>query len=809
MMTRKRIKSLLLFAAVAIAIIVLPAAAKQIPSQLPDPDGKAPDTSKPVKVYILAGQSNMVGMGTISGAKCRYTGIYLSADPDAPKGPIGIYRVGNYKIDSLGVYLSADPKADTGATASVYKGACDLATDYEKMKPAKTETVALGVAQGALPTIAGPHTVVVRSFIDVPEFGNYTINPGYGGSAYNVMELDGREVYRKVLGGQAVKQDVSLEAGKRYPIKIIYFKGGSTAFWMSKMDLLGKGDLEIVTKRDKKFPNLIDDKGEWTVRNDVYFYEAELSFSGGWLTVPPRPGKTTIGSEVQFGHIMGYAHDEQVLIIKTSNGNRSLGFDYRPPSSGRTQPDNEWEGKSYRLMIEGVRKTLDNIKDIVPGYNGQGYEIAGFVWWQGHKDSFSEELIAEYEKNLVNLINDVRKEFKAPRMPAVIATVGFGGHNMADKFLKILEAQIAVGDPKKHPEFAGTVASVDTRDFWREVDESPMSQDYHYNRNAETYMLVGDALGRAMVKLLGGKAEALRQAARPKPVAQQASPEPAEQDEAAAKAALAPIIMDGIAPGYIANPRYNAALLSEAGGEKPNRVSQFLRGAMYGLINCYHAAGIHDYDWHTFGPELRDLEWDHLSFDPKETLPKEKGSRYRKVTMPEGMENWFAPGFDAARAGWKKGLPPFGQLDGKMEPLGTCERSICGCGEKPRTLWEKEVLLMRGAFDIPMLKEGHRYRIVVGGSAHVNSGEGYAIYVNGKLLAQSNVGVGIRQGGQPRGGHIYDDFRNEFKGGKVTIAATSFLRYNHPRITPYPPRGHITLWMEEQKIPPVNRAQSQ
>ena len=76
---------------------------------------------------------------------------------------------------------------------------------------------------------------------------------------------------------------------------------------------------------------------------------------------------------------------------------------------------------------------------------------------------------------------------------------------------------MAVGDPKKHPEFAGTVASVDTRDFWREVDESPTSQDYHYNRNAETYMLVGDALGRAMVGLLGGKAEPLPQAPRPKP----------------------------------------------------------------------------------------------------------------------------------------------------------------------------------------------------------------------------------------------------------------------------------------------------
>ena len=106
---------------------------------------------------------------------------------------------------------------------------------------------------------------------------------------------------------------------------------------------------------------------------------------------------------------------------------------------------------------------------------------------------------------------------------------------------------------------------------------------------------------------------------------------------------------------------------------------------------------------------------------------------------------------------------------------------------------------------MPPLREGHRYRIVVGGSAHVNAGEGYAIYVNGKLLAQSNAGVGKRQGAQPRGGHIYADFRDEFKGGKVTIAATSFLRYNHPRIKPYPPSGHFTLWMEEAKMPPVGK----
>ena len=174
------------------------------------------------------------------------------------------------------------------------------------------------------------------------------------------------------------------------------------------------------------------------------------------------------------------------------------------------------------------------------------------------------------------------------------------------------------------------------------------------------------------------------------------------------------------------------------------------------------------------------------------------------MTYPDGMEKWFAVDFDAKKAGWKSGLPPFGQLDGKLAPLSeSCKAQFCGCGVKPKTLWEKEVLLIRGTFDIPPLKKGCRYRIVVGGSAHVNAGEGFAIYVNGKLLAESKAGVGMRQGGQPRGGHIYNDFRGEFKGGKVTIAGTSFLRYNHPRKKPYPQRGHFTLWMQEQKIPPV------
>ncbi|MFT7640570.1 MAG: hypothetical protein ACI9G1_002313 [Pirellulaceae bacterium] len=495
------------------------------------------------------------------------------------------------------------------------------------------------------------------------------------------------------------------------------------------------------------------------------------------------------------------------MLIKTSQGNRSLGFDFRPPSSGRTDPDNDFESAEYKLMVEGVRKTLDNIDKVVPGYNGQGYEIAGFAWFQGHKDSGTDESIAEYEKHLVNLINDVRKEFKAPKLPVVVATVGFGGHNMSDKFLRILKAQMAVGDAKMHPEYTGTVASIDTRDFWREVDESPTNQDYHYNRNAETYVLIGDALGRAMVGLLGGKAEPLPQANRPSRVAQTQATEATEQEKAATQLALRPIILDGIASSYIANPRYNKSLLEEAASQRPQRANQFLRGAMYGLENCYRAVGIDEYDWRSFGPDLDKIKWNYLSFGPPETLAIEKGNRFRNVTYPAGMENWIAPEFDAIKAGWKKGLQPFGQLDGKLAPLSaTCTAPFCRCGVKPETLWDKEVLLIRGTIEIPPLKEGHRYRVVVGGAAHVNSGEGYALYANGKLLAQSTTGVAVRQGGQPRGGFIFDDVRDEFKGGKVTIAATSFLRYNHPRNGVQPPRGHFWLRIEEQKLPAVEGA---
>ena len=79
---------------------------------------------------------------------------------------------------------------------------------------------------------------------------------------------------------------------------------------------------------------------------------------------------------------------------------------------------------------------------------------------------------------------------------------------MKGNYLQILKAQMAVsGEKGKYPEFAGNVLSVDTRDFWRSKEASPnQRQGHHYFRNAETYMLVGDALGRGMVRLMDANA---------------------------------------------------------------------------------------------------------------------------------------------------------------------------------------------------------------------------------------------------------------------------------------------------------------
>lgn len=83
-------------------------------------------------------------------------------------------------------------------------------------------------------------------------------------------------------------------------------------------------------------------------------------------------------------------------------------------------------GYYYRTMLVEVSDTLNNLKEYFPAYEGQGYEISGFVWFQGWNDIINPIATAEYAENMANFIRDVRKDLKALKMAFVIGQLGVG-----------------------------------------------------------------------------------------------------------------------------------------------------------------------------------------------------------------------------------------------------------------------------------------------------------------------------------------------------------------------------------------------
>ena len=282
------------------------------------------------------------------------------------------------------------------------------------------------------------------------------------------------------------------------PVKVFILAGQSNMEGQGKIKMdarrnEGKGSLEYLVKNPataKCYKHLVDNSGQWVVRDDVWIWY--LGRKGG-LTVGYGARNDRIGPELQFGHVVGDYFDNQVLLIKTAWGGKSLAKDFRPPSSGGEV------GPYYTEMIKHVKDVLENLKKHFPDYDGRGYEISGFAWHQGWNDGCNLVHTEQYEENLANLIRDIRREFGIEDLPFVIANSGFGGRQQkVSRRLKVMEAQAA---PSRYKEFKGTVTCVETRVFFRPPEVSPSGQGYHWNQNAETYFLIGNGMGEAMRKL--------------------------------------------------------------------------------------------------------------------------------------------------------------------------------------------------------------------------------------------------------------------------------------------------------------------
>ncbi|MFN8742847.1 MAG: sialate O-acetylesterase [Pirellula sp.] len=324
-----------------------------------------------------------------------------------------------------------------------------------------------------------------------------------------------------------------LPANQTKPVKVYVMLGQSNMLGFGRVEPKDtKGTLEYLVHTKGMYTHLVDDAGNWITRRDVRYVHVmdqrgvdyrDLETFGvvrnEWLV----PNKS-FGPELGFGQVMGYYHDEPVLLLKACIGNRSLGWDLLPPGSERFEHEgkvyagykdvaNFWDkgaepkpvpwyaGRQYDADVAHAKAVLKELSKYYPDFQNQGYEVAGFVWWQGHKDQ-NAALVSRYEKNLVHLIKSLRNDFQSPNAKFVIAT-GCGNPGTEGFGKQIAEAQLAVdGESGRYKEFIGNVKSVDTRDLWRDSTESPINQGHHYNHNAQTYYETGERLGRAMALLL-------------------------------------------------------------------------------------------------------------------------------------------------------------------------------------------------------------------------------------------------------------------------------------------------------------------
>jgi alpha-galactosidase len=321
---------------------------------------------------------------------------------------------------------------------------------------------------------------------------------------------------------------------RKGPLKVFILAGQSNMDGqanVSTIDFLGEdkehGYLLKKFKPDGKTLATRDDV--WVAHRGVY---GKLGPGYGGRKSDDKLG-SNIGPEYAFGYFMGEALQEQVLLIKFATGGQSLYVNFRPPSAGMPQGVKpEDVGGAYRGLIAYVHDTLDNLKKRFPNYDEKaGYEICGFVWFQGYNDLFNETGRKEYGLNLVHLIKDLRKEFKAPEMRVVVGVMGVNGprNESNPKQKDVRDGQRYVNTV---PEFKGNVKAIESAPLlhpaivaiktagWlnpdRDLKKNPVTpeeqamlkratsnQGYHYFGEGRFFILLGKAMAEAMQELMG------------------------------------------------------------------------------------------------------------------------------------------------------------------------------------------------------------------------------------------------------------------------------------------------------------------
>jgi len=248
------------------------------------------------------------------------------------------------------------------------------------------------------------------------------------------------------------------------PAQVFILLGQSNMVGMGRIPG-GEGGLEHAVKTKKLYPYLADDEGKWASRADVRYVRVMSGKKGGMQVFNNELMNVakckSIGPEFGLAHFVGDSIDAPVMILKSCIGNRSLGWDLLPPGSepydgqpgyrgtrdipkgNGEKPKGKWyAGKQYDDDVEHAKAVLNDLNQYYP--EAKGYEVAGFFFWQGEKDTGSATHAAHYEENLVRFIKSLRKDFNAPHAKFVLGTLGEAKKGSGGNGGKILEAHLAV-----------------------------------------------------------------------------------------------------------------------------------------------------------------------------------------------------------------------------------------------------------------------------------------------------------------------------------------------------------------------------
>lgn len=347
------------------------------------------------------------------------------------------------------------------------------------------------------------------------------------------MTLTIRSLLLTAISALVLCQSAVADQPKKGPVKVFILAGQSNMDGnanVATIDFLGEdkehGHLLKKFKPDGK--TLVTRDDVWVAHRGVY---GKLAPGYGARKSDNKLGNN-IGPEYAFGYFMGEAIDEQVLLIKYATGGQSLYQNFRPPSAGLPKgADPEKIGTQYRGLVAYVHYTLKNLRTRFPDYDEKaGYEIVGFIWFQGYNDMFDENARKEYGQNLVHLIKDLRKEFKAPQMRVVVGVMGVNGprNESNPKQRDVRNGQRFVNTV---PEFKGNVKAIETAHLLhpkvlelranflyekdRDLKEKPITaeekamlaratsnQGYHYFGEGRFFILVGRSFAEAMLELM-------------------------------------------------------------------------------------------------------------------------------------------------------------------------------------------------------------------------------------------------------------------------------------------------------------------